>query len=148
MATETKRSKRTVTPEAHAEYVGRGAWVITTTVMPPSQNVLDREHWRRRKERVDVLTLLFRSVRFASTDAPAPLFHRALLVPLIFFPQRRRRDYANYMGGLKQFVDGLTHAGWLTDDDTEHLLHERPVMDVDRLHPRCVLRLEPWGGDR
>lgn len=108
-----------------------GAWRITIPGVPPSQNTLDREHWRVRHERVrsitDALTLLRRSYRL-----PAPVFELAQVDTQICYSVKRRHDEPNALGGLKQHVDALVRAGWVLDDDTEHLRFSIPELSVDR----------------
>ena len=136
------QSRLRLAPMATAERDGR-AWVLSTTVLPPSGNVCLREHWRARTDRRDLLIVLFRQARLAAGVA-SPVFPRAKLATALYFGDGRRRDADNYVAGLKEHIDALRLAGWVPDDHAGVLHQETPTLDVDRANPRCVLRLEPW----
>ena len=120
-----------------------GGWRITIPGVPPSQNALDREHWTTRRQRVLDITSALLLLRKSYRLAP-PVFERAEANVRLCYEVRRRRDVANGLGGLKQHVDGLTQAGWLLDDDTEHLRWGAVDIAVER-PGRVEFTLRTWG---
>ncbi len=121
-----------------------GAWCLTIPGVPPSQNLLDREHWASRRSRVleitGALTMLRRSYRLG-----APVLERVEISVVACYAMRRRRDVANVLGGLKQHVDAIVHAGWAADDDAEHLRWGSVEIVVER-PARVEFLLRPWSG--
>ena len=145
------RARVTALPTATAYREGGGVWVIETNLLPPTQNRLDREYWRRRKERMDSLTILFRSARAEAEKrlgVTPPTFECAALKASLIFATNRVRDEANIVGGLKQHVDALVRSGWLAADDMAHLLYMPVGAGVNKDFPHVVLRLAPWDGKR
>jgi len=59
-------------------------------------------------------------------------FLRARLTLTFVFPQSRRRDSDNLLARFKPGLDGIVDAGLLLDDDSEHLVIEPLVIEVDR----------------
>ena len=129
-------------------------WRITLPLESvPSANRTTREHWRARKRRVDGLTgdlIFLRSYVGGRDPAARPYFERATLRLTLYFTTTHRRDPGNYGqgAGAKSLVDALVHAGWLHDDDAEHLTCAEPVLCVDRERPRVEVELMPWNGVR
>lgn len=131
-----------------AERTSTGGWLITIPGAPPSQNLVDREHYRARMERVGTITRELWALRM-ERRLEEPVFSRATLTLAVWFAARRRRDPLNYLGGAKQHVDALRLAGWLLDDDESHLrVGTEPHLGVDREFPRTEMRLECWDGTR
>jgi len=58
-----------------------------------------------------------------------------------YFKNNRRRDVRNAMGSLKPAEDGIIDAGLVTDDDYEHMEHEKPVFKLDPIDPRVELTI-------
>ena len=67
-----------------------------------------RLHWRARAARTATLRNLGVT--------------RAHCTVTVTFPDRRRRDVANWAPTVKALVDGCVQAGLLPDDDTAHLI--------------------------
>ena len=155
-------------PLYRAERTEAGGWRITLPLEAvPSANATTREHWAVRKRRVDELA---GHLLWARLFHRVPALHvrphivrtgdslgrynerfvfeysRATLT--LYFRDIRRRDPQNYLGGAKPLFDALQRAGWLADDDAEHLTCAEPVLLVDRERPRVEVTLEPWDGKR
>lgn len=59
----------------------------------------------------------------AAHQKPAPAMLRAHCLARVGFPDRTRRDVHNWWPTIKPAVDGIvTDAGWLPDDDNDHLI--------------------------
>lgn len=78
-----------------------------------------RLHWRARAARTATLRNLGVILTRQAKAAPMTRAHCTVTVT---FPDRRRRDVANWAPTVKALVDGCVQAGLLPDDDTAHLL--------------------------
>jgi hypothetical protein len=70
---------------------------------------------------------------------PLVPWHKTLLTPTFFFGTRRKRDYDGAAASLKAYQDGLTAAGLIVDDDSEHLARREPAFGEDKANPRVEL---------
>ena len=78
-----------------------------------------RLHWRT----ISARTVILRNLGAILTrQAKAAPMTRAHCTVTVTFPDRRRRDVANWAPTVKALVDGCVQAGLLPDDDTAHLL--------------------------
>jgi hypothetical protein len=85
----------------------------------PSQNVLAREHYRKRAKQVELLT---HAVKLEMELAGVA---KATGIRTVHFIAHRKaliRDEANLIGGSKSIVDACKHAGLLVDDDDKNCL--------------------------
>ncbi len=130
---------------ASADLVAGVGWRIFIPLLPPSQNQTDREFWRTRSRRLVEMEWLFLSLR-TSRGLPCPVYRRARLRTLLTFPTARRRDGLNFAGGLKQWVDALVRAGWLTDDNDQVLHAQTPELAHVRGVTATELQFSEWGG--
>jgi len=71
-----------------------------------------------------------------------PRLTRAYCLAELRFPDRRRRDPANWYPTVKAAVDGLVQVGVLADDDSGTLLG--PDMRIGATHPSGCLTLHLW----
>ena len=78
-----------------------------------------RLHWRAKAARTATLRNLGVILTRQAKAAPMTRAHCTVTVT---FPDRRRRDVANWAPTVKALVDGCVQAGLLPDDDTAHLL--------------------------
>jgi Holliday junction resolvase RusA-like endonuclease len=90
--------------------------LLLTPRLPPSLNELLRMHWRRRAE-------LQKAFDAQITAEWGRLRRRVFLKPvrltfLLSFPNKRCRDYDNYIGGTKLIIDALKRT-FLFRDDSE-----------------------------
>lgn len=77
-----------------------------------------RAHWRVRAS----LTASWRGyTELLAHSAGLPPMNKALVVCELIFPDRRRRDPANWHPTAKACVDGLVDAGVFPDDDHKHV---------------------------
>ena len=121
----------TRTPPNHTQ---RGHRVKTTTAPADLELVLPLEatnlllsengrgHWRERARLSRYWrTLTQIEARSLINRGTWPRLQRAHITVTISWPDRIRRDPANYTLTAKPIVDGLVDAGLLPDDDHEHV---------------------------
>lgn len=70
-----------------------------------------------------------RGVRWQNASYRAKFYHRT----------KRRRDDVNHLAMLKAAVDGVILAGFLPDDDRDHLRADGAEFFVDREWPRVEI---------
>lgn len=84
-----------------------------------------RLHWAeraRRSARLRALGLMVGRSEMNRHHLPRPVFRRCVLTVWVAYPTRTRADPANAAPTVKPLVDGLTDAGFWTDDDSAHIL--------------------------
>lgn len=74
----------------------------------------------------------------AAKDRPATPYQHAEVTVTYYFRDKRRHDADNYNGKL--FMDGLTKAGVIADDDFEHIT-TRFIGRVDKHFPRTEIEV-------
>jgi len=60
---------------------------------------------------------------------------------VFFHTVKRRRDDVNFLSMLKAAYDGITDAGIIVDDDSEHLKTITPEFKIDKKQSRVELTL-------
>ena len=60
----------------------------------------------------------------AKKDRPKEPFKKAKMIITFVFPDKRARDFDNYIGGSKGFIDGIKKAGVIEDDSWQKLKME------------------------
>ena len=90
---------------------------MTIKNVPPSLNrfVGRKNVWEYRKAKAEWTDTVYNACVADKPDKPPPF---ALVSITYTFPDRRRRDGDNL---AKFILDGLTRAGWITDDDLRHI---------------------------
>lgn len=112
---------------------------IVLNGVPPSLNqFLGREPHAYRDAKEQWTTLAFLKAKTAKDKPATPYKHAAVRVTY-YFPDNRRHDADNYCGKL--FMDGLTKAGIIADDDFKHI-STHYVGKVDKSYPRTVIEVE------
>ncbi len=72
-------------------------------------------------------------------------WQHATVSALFYHKTNRRRDPDNAMASLKPAYDGLTEAGLLVDDDSEHLSRCEPQFFIDQETPRVEIKVSRDG---
>ena len=79
---------------------------------------------------------------FATLDAARDMrFEKANVLAKFYHKTSRRRDDVNHLAMLKAAYDGIVSAGFLPDDDREHLRTIGAEFFVDKENPRVELIL-------
>lgn len=87
--------------------------------VPKSLNELfAMSHWARRRYKEDVSNLIFYE---AKLQKPGPALGKCKIKFELYFSKNRKRDYDNFLGGLKFWIDGLRYAKLITEDNSEVL---------------------------
>lgn len=68
-------------------------------------------------------------------------WEKVIIEALFYFAHSRRRDPDNAMSSLKSAYDGIVDAGLVKDDDSKHMERKEPIFQVNRKHPRVVLKI-------
>lgn len=114
-------------------------WEVTIPAPAPWLNANDRQHWRAKAGRVAV----WRDAGHTYAKVHRlPKLGAAYIIAHLRFPDRRRRDAANYQPTLKAIVDGLVDYGLIPDDSTKHL--DGPDIRIGEPIPQVVKGLG-WG---
>ena len=103
-----------VVEEPQVDVIG---WVkFTIWKLPPSLNVMFRQHWsvRHREQETWDKLIYFEWLRIGRVVFEVPVKIRYKL----FFRSTRNRDYDNYIGGTKYITDALKRT-FITRDDSE-----------------------------
>lgn len=105
----------------------------------PSLNQWSRQHWAKRKEKLDNLTGCMRLLALAFK---IPRYERPQVRVVYYFRVKRRRDKDNY--APKFILDALRYAGIIAEDNAD-VLELLPVeFEVDAVSPR----VEVWIKER
>ncbi len=122
-----------------------GGWRIVVPGRPLSSNDTLHEHWSTRSARRRDCAGCMRLLRVQCRIWTPPAFDRADLRIVCYTAQRRTRDPGNYGAGAgaKALVDALVDAGWVPDDDGEHLRTHTPEVRIGRPE-RTELELRGW----
>ena len=111
---------------------------IVLNGIPPSLNeFLGRNEWNYRSEKSKWTKIAWLKAR-ASKERPAQPYEKADVIVTYYFADKRRHDADNYCGKL--FMDGLTKAGVIKDDDFAHIT-TRFVGKVDKTYPRTEIEI-------
>lgn len=115
-------------------------WVLYIPVASPSQNGLDRMHWRARRAAKAEWKAMIRAAH-GFLDIPRAKGRRKLTI------ERHSRgvlDTQNLIGGAKGIIDNLVQLGLLVDDRPDCLDLALPVQRKTRAgeHPYTLLILE------
>jgi Holliday junction resolvase RusA-like endonuclease len=86
-------------------------------------------------ESKDVSTVWLKDLALKSHGSSQPV----RIVFKIFRRSRRRFDYVNIVQNL---LDELVRAGWLVDDDADHVIPYFEPYEVDKKNPRTILHIE------
>ena len=70
-----------------------------------------------------------------------PLTHATVTVSFVL-PNRRRRDHGNLIASAKAYLDGLTLAGIISDDDLTHIDEKYPKPTVEKGISMTVIEVE------
>jgi len=108
----------------------RRIW-LSIPYTPPSLNVWSRQHWSYRKRQVDEIS---GCLRWLAVVERLPCFARARVEVVYYFRDTRRRDPDNFTP--KTFLDGIRHAGLISDDNAAVLELPQARFEVDRQAPR------------
>lgn len=77
-------------------------------------------------------------------EAKVPKLEGATLDAVIYFPDRRRRDFDNFFSPLwKGTLDGLVHAGVFPDDNSLIVRPNTPYFEVDKANPHTLIKITP-----
>lgn len=103
----------------------------------PSLNVWSRQHWTKRKEKLDNLT---GNLRLLALAFKIPRYERPQVRVVYYFRTKRRRDPDNY--APKFILDALRYSGIIVEDNSE-VLELLPVeFAVDAAMPRVEVFVE------
>jgi hypothetical protein len=107
--------------------------------VPPSNNILLRLHWAKRKALIDEW---HGDIYWLVLEAGRQKFDVAKVEAVLYFAEKRRRDLANFCASIdKLCLDALVYAGVLADDDSEHLPELTVRFGIDAKNPRTVLSI-------
>jgi hypothetical protein len=108
-------------------------------------NANQRHSWRRKAR---VTAELRRTGGWLARIRKVPRLERARVDARYEPPDKRKRDPSNWFPSYKAAIDGITDAGVLADDDSEHL--DGPHMDIGPVHAkgRIVLTVTELAGER
>lgn len=113
--------------------------VHTITIAPSRAMILtanQRTHWAKRARVARHLRTI--GLAAARSQLPGVRLERARIVATLTFPDRRRRDPANWAPTLKPIIDGLVDARLLPDDDAAHLVGPDLRIGAGRAAPSTV----------
>jgi Holliday junction resolvase RusA-like endonuclease len=114
-------------------------YTISVPRIPPSQN---SKIWTERWHRREIKAEWERDIYYLVKEAKIPPLGHALVTATIYLPDKRKRDLDNFEGPLKKMVqDGLVYASVIPDDTTEFITWDSVEFDLDRRHPRTVIRV-------
>lgn len=124
----------------HSHYAEESmTFFLTIPRVPPSNNILLRLHWAKRKALIDEW---HGDIYWLVLEAGRRVFDVARVEAVIYFAEKRRRDICNYMASVDKLVlDGLVYAGVLTDDDSIHLPEISVRFEIDKAKPRTEVRV-------
>jgi Holliday junction resolvase RusA-like endonuclease len=103
--------------------------------IPPSLNVLMREHWSKRSKQLE-------RWRWLVADAwkNMPVIPGRVKVKIIYyFPDKRKRDYDNYSGKL--ILDSLK-GKVITEDNSTVIVELAHKFEYDKADPRVVIEID------
>ena len=114
--------------------------VLTLPLPPPALHAHAKGGWHgksgpTKKYRMDAYLL-------ASGRKYVTRFERARLSIAFFWPNFIRRDTLNAVHSIKPAIDGIVDAGWIMDDDWQHMEIGSINSAVDRENPRVELTIE------
>ena len=100
-----------------------------------------RPHWAaiRRASR-DAKDLVIASV-LEQGNRGKPL-SKAIVTVSFILPDNRRRDHQNLIASSKAFVDGLTAAGAIVDDDLTHIEERYPKPTIQKGVRMTIIEVE------
>lgn len=111
-------------------------WVFLK--VPETANARLRTHWRDRSRESKTWRLLVRAICGVPRDGEVPSDGKIRIG--ITMTRRRRQDPDNRQASVKPLLDAIVKAGWLVDDDDEHL--ELSVEEVLGGRPETVITWE------
>ena len=76
----------------------------------------------------------------AKKDRPKEPFKKARMIITFVFPDNKARDFDNFIGGSKGFIDGIKKAGLIEDDKWQKLKMEFNGILGDK--PRTLIYLQ------
>ena len=119
--------------------------IVGLDLPPRALHAHTKGHWRNQQQ----AKAAYRREAYlrALPEAPPEPLEEAKLAIRFYWPNRRRRDTLSAVQSLKPAIDGLVDAGWIVDDDWQHLgigTIEAAVDSRRRRHrgPRHTLPLE------
>ena len=121
------------TAQWDAKITSDGVW-LQIPFLPPSLNEWKQWHWAKQGAYKRELTKAISGLKLAMK---LPLFERARVQVVYYFPDDRDRDKDNYSG--KYLLDALRNAGVITDDNSKVLGLPEPEFEVDRVRPRTEI---------
>lgn len=120
-----------MTAATTTERQGDPTYLITLLAPHDFLNANQRPHWTVERARAAAWRA---ATGWAAKKQRLPLLERVHIVCWLEFPNRLRRDPANWAPTAKACVDGLVDAKVLIDDDSEHVIG--PDMRIGALHPK------------
>ena len=121
----------------NADY--NNGYSISIPRVPPSQN---SQAWTERWHRYHLKAEWERDIYYLCKEAKIPPLGRISVSATIYLPDKRKRDLDNFESPLKKMVqDGLQCAQVIPDDTPEYITWTGVEFDLDRRHPRTVIRV-------
>ena len=111
--------------------------------LPTAPTMNSRTHWARRKEAARAAHKLVLGAVTGVGGPPATPYTGAGIHLVFFLPDRRRRDVDNLIAASKSYIDGLVHAGVLTDDSPDVVNWMVAEVRIRPREPGMVIRVRP-----
>tara|TARA_Y100000401_G_scaffold38325_1_gene28928 strand:+ start:18757 stop:19122 length:366 start_codon:yes stop_codon:yes gene_type:complete len=100
-----------------------------------SRNVIDKLHWAAKGRLRDEYILLIKS-EMVRKKIPKADKDRCYTLEIVSW-RKRLLDYDNLVGGCKQLIDAMVHAGFIYDDSNKHIrLMIKQVKNTDPLRKK------------
>ena len=93
---------------------------LTIPAPAPWISANDRPHWREKARRTSAWRAVTRLA--ARTDSHDPLVTPGAITIAVHRASARKADATNLAPTAKACIDGLVDAGWLPDDDDQHVI--------------------------
>ncbi len=125
--------------EHRARYTARRNAITSTLVGLLAESRPPRLWHRTKTTRIgNIVAPVEDDCVFLHAQMTLTLYHRTKAI--------LRSDPQNWISGCEALLDSLVNAGWLYDDDRQHLSLAEPVLCVDKDNPRITVDLETWDG--
>jgi len=92
--------------------------IITLPMLPPSLNAYSRMHWSKQRQEANTWK---DDIYLGWLELGEPVYQRIRITLVFTFPDRRRRDFDNYMATGSKFVGDAVKGLFIPDDIPEYL---------------------------
>tara|TARA_Y100000401_G_C8308839_1_gene218509 strand:- start:311 stop:676 length:366 start_codon:yes stop_codon:yes gene_type:complete len=104
-------------------------------IMIKSRNVIDKLHWAAKRRLRDEYILLIKS-EMVNQNIPKADKNKFYTLEIVSW-RKRLLDYDNLVGGTKQLIDAMVHAGFIYDDSPKYIdLRVKQVKNSDPLRKK------------